>query len=141
MEFEQPLTERMRTFLRIEFLYQQALFHARDLTGFGARAAIASLLEILAILSRGDIRSEVLKELERHAAMLMTYSRQRDVDLDRVQALLRNVDSLRAALEAADVPPQPIGEAECRDYGFAMIQWYYGPRAEALRKKDDADAA
>ena len=33
LEFEQPLLERMRTFLRIEFLYQQLLYHAKDLTG------------------------------------------------------------------------------------------------------------
>ena len=53
MAFEQPLSERMRTFLRIEFLYQQVRFHAGDLTGFSARAAVATLLEILAILEIG----------------------------------------------------------------------------------------
>ncbi len=104
MEFEQPLTERMRTFLRIEFLYRQALYHGKDLTGFSARAAVASLLEITAILSRGDVRSEVLKELERHSALLKGYSRQRDVDLDRVNALLGDVDRLRRAI--ADCGPQ-----------------------------------
>ena len=25
--YEQPLNERMRTFLRLDFLYQQALYH------------------------------------------------------------------------------------------------------------------
>ena len=38
MEFEQPLSERMRTFLRIELLHQQACFHAKDSTDLGARA-------------------------------------------------------------------------------------------------------
>jgi len=104
LEFEQPLSERMRTFLRIEFLYQQLLFHAQDLTGFSARATVGTLLEIMAILSRGDIRGEVLKELEHHAAILASYSRRRDVDLERVQALLDNVETLRAAL--ADKSPQ-----------------------------------
>src|SRR5690606_42069449 len=63
--FEQPLTERMRTFLRIEFLFEQASHHSKETTQFGTRAAIASLLEVLTILNRGDIRSEVIKELER----------------------------------------------------------------------------
>ena len=98
VEFEQPLSERMRTFLRIEFLYQQVRFHAGDLTGFSARAAVATLLEILAILGRGDIRSEVLKELERHAGLLSGYARQRGVDLERVELLLHNVEALRSAL-------------------------------------------
>ena len=101
LEFEQPLSERMRTFLRIEFLYQQLLYHARDLTGFSARATIGTLLEILAILSRGDVRNEVLKELERHAGILSSYSRRRDVDLERVGVLLDNVESLRAALSGS----------------------------------------
>ena len=106
MEFEQPLSERMRTFLRIEFLYQQALFHARDLSGFSARAAVSTLLEILAILSRGDVRGEVLKELERHAGLLSSYSRQPDVDLERIQLLIDNVETLRSAL--SDSRPQII---------------------------------
>ena len=47
MESEQPLTERMRTFLRIELLNRQACFHSEDATEVGTRAAISSLLEIL----------------------------------------------------------------------------------------------
>lgn len=108
MAFEQPLSERMRTFLRIEFLYQQAHFHTRDLTGFSARAAVATLLEILTILGRGDVRNEVLKELERHAGLLSSYSRQRDVDLDRVQLLIDNVEALRSTLAASG--PQFMNE-------------------------------
>lgn len=110
LEFEQPLSERMRTFLRIEFLYQQLLYHTEDLSGFSARAAIGTLIEILAILSRGDVRSEVLKELERHAGILAGYSRRRDVDLERVQVLLDNVETLRSAL--ADSAPQLMTSAK-----------------------------
>jgi cell division protein ZapD len=73
LKFEQPLTERMRTFLRVEFLFEQALYHAKDPTDYGTRAAVASLLEILTILGRGDIRTDVLKELERHAETLGRY--------------------------------------------------------------------
>lgn len=113
MSFEQPLSERMRTFLRIEFLYEQALYHAGDMTGFSARSAIASLLEITVILGRGDVRSEVLKELERHAALLAGYARQRDVDLSRVETLLGDVERFRT--ELAEIGPQfmnPLKECE-----------------------------
>ena len=60
----------MRTFLRVEFLYEQTLFHVDEPTEFGARAAVAALLEILTILGRGDVRTDVKKELERHAELL-----------------------------------------------------------------------
>ena len=38
--FEQPLTERMRTLLRVELLHEQTLFHVEDPTDFGARSAV-----------------------------------------------------------------------------------------------------
>ena len=63
--YEQPLNERMRTFLRLEFLYNQTLYHRQQPDTWSARAAVASILEMLAITARGDIRSDVLKELER----------------------------------------------------------------------------
>ena len=106
VEFEQPLSERMRTFLRIEFLYNQALYHAKNLDGFSARAAISTLLEILAILSRGDVRGEALKELERHVAILSSYARRRDVDLNRVEELIENIQRLRT--ELSECSPQFI---------------------------------
>src|ERR1700756_3305114 len=71
--FEQPLNERMRTFLRLDFLYSQALYHNEMASQWGSRAAMSSLIDILAISGRGDIRSEVLKELERQLATLNEY--------------------------------------------------------------------
>src|ERR1035438_5398265 len=55
--FEQPLNERLRPLLRLDFLYSQALYHNERGTPWGSRAAIDSLLDILAILTRGDMRS------------------------------------------------------------------------------------
>lgn len=100
VEYEQPLTERMRIFLRLEFLYQQALFHAENPVDFSARAAVTSLLEIMTILSRGDVRSEALKELERQAELLRRYASQPGVDAGRLDSLLSNVDRLREELNA-----------------------------------------
>src|SRR5688572_32827179 len=98
MKFEQPLTERMRTFLRVEFLYEQTLFHVDEPTEFSARAAVSALLEILTILGRGDVRSDVNKELERHAEMLDRYRSQPRVDPARLTRLIDNIDALRQQL-------------------------------------------
>jgi len=99
--FEQPLNERMRTFLRLEFLYRQATFHAGDSTDFGARAAVGSLLEILTIVGRGDVRADVLKELDRHAELLSQYRRTPGVDAERLKELMERIDSLRTELNSA----------------------------------------
>ena len=74
----------MRTFLRVEFLYEQTLFHVDEPTEFSARAAVAALLEILTILGRGDVRTDVSKELERHAELLGRYRSQPGVDPARL---------------------------------------------------------
>lgn len=98
VRFEQPLTERMRTFLRIEFLYKQAKFHADDSADFSARAAIASLLDLMTLLGRGDIRSDVIKELDRHTELLNQYRRAPGIDAGRLHSLLEEVGGLKQTL-------------------------------------------
>ena len=62
--FEQPLNERMRTFLRLDFLYNQALHHNEIASHWGSRAAMSSLIDILDLTTSGDVRYDVLKEIE-----------------------------------------------------------------------------
>src|SRR5271168_1841946 len=96
--YEQPLNERMRTFLRLEFLYTQASYHSELPNPWSARAAVASLLEILAITARGDSRSDVLKELERHVNVLKEYQTKTGVDPSRLRSLMTNLMKLREDL-------------------------------------------
>lgn len=98
--YEQPLNERMRTFLRLDFLYQQALYHEEREDSWSTRAAMNSLLEILAITARGDIRSEVLKDLERQMAVMQDYTTRPGVDTSRLKAVLSNLTRLRTELNS-----------------------------------------
>ena len=92
--YELPLSERMRTFLRLEFLYQKMLHNGEDQSDWATRATIATLLEILAILSRGDVRGEVQKELDYQITKLQRFLSQPGVDAGRLDSLIRNlVDS------------------------------------------------
>jgi cell division protein ZapD len=113
IRFEQPLTERMRTFLRIEFLFQQATYHIQDPTYYGTRAAVSSLLEMLTILGRGDARAEVLKELERQSEILGRYRRKPGVDAGRLDGLIQNLGALRRRLaEAGALFMNPLKESD-----------------------------
>jgi cell division protein ZapD len=98
--FEQPLNERMRTFLRLDFLYSQALYHNEKASPWGTRAAVGSLLDILAILTRGDTRSDVLKELERHLGLLTEYQNRAGIDATRLRGLISNLVRLRTELSS-----------------------------------------
>ncbi|MEO1035078.1 MAG: cell division protein ZapD [Pseudomonadota bacterium] len=97
-EFEQPLTERLRTFLRLEFLYKQVCFHMDSDADYSSRAAIATLLDIKAILMRGDVRADVLKELERQSQQLGQYRGQAGVDQGRLNRILEQLSRSQRAL-------------------------------------------
>jgi cell division protein ZapD len=99
--YEQPLNERMRTFLRLEFLYNQTLYHRERPDSWSTRAAMGSLLEMLAITARGDIRSDVLKDLERQMAAMHEFQSRPGVDASRLHAVLANLARLRTELNAA----------------------------------------
>lgn len=111
--FEQPLNERMRTFLRLDYLYSQALYHNEKASQWGSRAAVASLIDILAISTRGDVRSDVLKELERQLSLLNEFQNKAGVDNTRLRALVNNLMRLRTALAAAGATYlQPLRDSE-----------------------------
>ncbi len=98
--YEQPLNERMRNFLRLDFVYQQAVVHHTRPDSWSTRAAVSSLLEILAITQRGDIRSEVLKELERQMNQLSAFSTRPGVDAARLRVLLTKLNRMRDELSS-----------------------------------------
>ncbi|HEY6482875.1 MAG TPA: cell division protein ZapD [Steroidobacteraceae bacterium] len=111
--FEQPLNERMRTFLRLDFLYNQALYHNEIASQWGSRAAMSSLIDILAITTRGDVRSDVLKELERHLSTLNEFQSKPGVDPDRLRNLVSNLQRLRGELmNAGSAFLQPLRDSE-----------------------------
>jgi cell division protein ZapD len=96
--YEQPLSERMRTFLRLEFLYQQMLYNSEREADWATRATIASLLDMLAILSRGDVRSDVHKELDHQLGVLQRFQSQPGVDNGRLDTLIHNLTVSRDEL-------------------------------------------
>lgn len=100
--YELPLNERIRTFMRLEHLFDQFQQHQSGDNRWDSRAAINSLLEILAILGRGDVRSEVLKEMEKQAQVLSRLHSRKDVDAARLDNILQTLTKLKARLDESD---------------------------------------
>ena len=112
-EYEQPLNERMRTFMRLEFLYQQLLYNSEQEADWATRAALGSLLEIMAILGRGDVRSDVHKELDRQLEKLERFRSKPGVDARRLSSLVGNLSRQRDELRAIGANfLQPLKECE-----------------------------
>lgn len=92
--YEQPLNERIRTFLRLEFLFRQADHTLAGHSPWDSRSTIANLIEILNVFARGDLKTEVIKELERLAATLARLEHNPDVDRGKLGEILDRIDVL-----------------------------------------------
>lgn len=97
--FEQPLVERVRTFLRLEFLFAQHRHHEADRSMYGTRATLQSLLDILIVMSRSDLKTEVLKELQDRHTALTKLAALPGVDPTRLQGVLREIADSMAELQ------------------------------------------
>ena len=89
--YEQPLNERVRTFLRLEYLFKQAAHHVKRSTEWDSRATLNCILEILSIFGNTNLKSEVLKELERHAGNLKRLEENPGIDYQQLAELLDSI--------------------------------------------------
>lgn len=94
ISYEFPLNERIRVFIRIEQLFQQFNHHLQGTTVFDKRAAISILLDIVAIFKRNDLKSEVLKELDRLATILSKMAANQNVDNQKLQDLSTQISDM-----------------------------------------------
>lgn len=92
--YEQPLNERIRLFLRLDFLFQQIDHTLPRDSAWDSRATLVSLLDILNIFSRSDLKTEVIMELERISAGLSRLENTPGVDHKMLTQLLDEIDRL-----------------------------------------------
>jgi len=79
--YEFPLNERIRVFIRLEQLFQQFVHFSAGATAADKRAALNVLLDIIMIFKRNDLKSEVMKELDRDAKILSKMADNQNVDI------------------------------------------------------------
>lgn len=102
--YEQPLNERIRSFLRLEFLFAQATHHLHQPSHWDSRCTLASTLDILSIFGRTDLKTEALKELERNAAILSRLQPNPDIDQARLKGILSELQTVSAKLHKCGGP-------------------------------------
>lgn len=92
--YEQPLNERVRSFLRLEHLFNIITYRIQSSSEWDSRSALASLIEVVDLLSRTDLKGEVIKELERNANTLAALSNNPGVDPDRLDMIMSDINRL-----------------------------------------------
>lgn len=100
LTFEQPLHERVRLLLRLEALTQRFGDALAGERAFDHHEALVSLVDIYALVTRVDIKRELMGELERQTANLDRLATRREVDPDRLGEIREEQRRLHAALEA-----------------------------------------
>lgn len=102
--YEQPLNERIRTFLRLEFLFAQAAHHLSGSSQWDSRSTLNCLLDALSIFGRTDLKTEVLKELERHSGTLAKLASNPEIDRKRLEQIQNELAQLASRLHQKSGP-------------------------------------
>jgi len=98
ISYDYPLSERVRTLLRLEDLYRKALYFSAKTEAVENHVALVLLFDILEVAGRADLKSDLLQELERQRQSLEPLRGNPAISLDALNAVLREIDQVSTRL-------------------------------------------
>jgi len=98
--YEYPFSERLRTLLRLEDLFDKLDFFVGQTHPHCHHTALLTLFEILEVTSRADLKSDLLQELERHKQSLLALRNNPQVSESALAAILGELENAQQALNA-----------------------------------------
>jgi cell division protein ZapD len=101
ISYEYPLSERVRTLLRFEDLYERVEYFLSGSEALEHHAALVSIFEILEVASRADLKSDLLQELERQKHSLESLRDNPDVSEAALDDILRLMEHAGTTLYQA----------------------------------------
>lgn len=99
--YEYPFNERIRTLLRLEDLCQKFKFFLHQDHPLQHHVAISTIFEILEVAGRADLKSDLLQELERQKQTLLSFTSNPNVETQKLEAILVELESVSTALMAS----------------------------------------
>lgn len=100
ISYEFPLNERVRTMLRLEDLFARMDQLVKGNEHCDHHMALAVLFEILEVTSRGELKSDLLQELERQKRILAALRNNPEISEDALDLMLGNIESVSSQLLA-----------------------------------------
>lgn len=100
--YEQPLNERVRSLLRLEFLFRQIEHTLTGYSTWDSRAALQGLFDILALTGRNEFKGDMLKELERYAATLNRLRQAPAVHMSTLDSVLAEISAVISQIHRLD---------------------------------------
>lgn len=108
--FEHPLNERTRTWLRIETSLEQLFSQTQLDTLPTSLAFFRAAAEFIEVIDRGEIRSDILKELEKQQKKLSAWAQAPNIDKTLLLTLIDKLKSQAAILNKAPRLAQHLKE-------------------------------
>lgn len=98
--YEYPFNERLRTYLRLEQLFRRldeliARSHPLD-----HHYALVTMFEVMDVAARADLKTDVLKDLEKHKHQFDAYRGNPSISEDVLDGVIAQLDHCFAALSA-----------------------------------------
>jgi len=96
--YEYPFNESIRTMLRLEHLFQRLdLLVSRD-EPVDHHFALATIFEVMDVASRADLKSDLLKELDRHRTQLSAFRGHPGISEAALDEVTGRIDGVFAGL-------------------------------------------
>lgn len=110
--YEYPFNERIRSYLRLEYLFDRLFYFAREGDSRHHQIAISTLFDILDATERADIKTSVLQDLERQRMALVALRDHPGVAQDALETMLGEMERTVSALAGQGRAGQPLRENE-----------------------------
>ena len=98
ISYEYPLSERIRTLLRLEDLYERAQYFTAKADSQEHHVALLCMFEILEVAGRADLKSDLLQELERQKHSLESLRENPEISQEALDSILWEIDRTSSKL-------------------------------------------
>jgi len=98
--YDYPFNERIRTLLRVEDLFAKVLYNIEAGNEVQHHSALLSLLQILDVVDRAELKQDLLQELDRQKVSMISLRGNPDISAKTLETILSNIDFATNALRA-----------------------------------------
>jgi cell division protein ZapD len=96
--YEYPFNERIRTLLRLEDLFERFTFFLTQEDPREHHVALTTLFEISEVAGRADLKSDLMKELERQRQTLAPFRGNPGIEQNALEAVLGEIEQTLSGL-------------------------------------------
>ncbi|MDA7416732.1 cell division protein ZapD [Xenophilus arseniciresistens] len=98
--YEYPFNERIRTYLRLEHLLQRLGELITSDSALSHHYALVTLFEIMDVAARADLKADVLRDLDKHKATLVSYRGNPAIQEAALEQIIARLEKAFASLNA-----------------------------------------